>query len=411
MWRRKPARGASLDYEVTLDRVAHLAVPALADWCAVDIAEAGEPRRISVVHADPARVSLAREVYSRYPPDPAAPHGAVRVLRTGQAELIPEVDDALLVATARDGEHLDRLRALGLRSVMVVPLRARDRVLGALTLATAESGRVYGPGDLAQAEELAARCALALDNARLYRDLQATQRLREEFVAAVAHDLNNPLTVLKGHLQLLQRSLGRDPAPAPEHLRARLEVMEATVGRLGSLLHQLLDVARVQLGQPLELERRPTDLAELVRARVAAQKAASERHTFAVHTPDDPLIADVDPERIGRVVENLLSNAVKYSPDGGRVEVALGREEREGRTWAVLAIRDEGIGIPEAELPRIFIRFHRGTNIADRIHGHGIGLSAAYDLVREHGGTIRVSSREGQDSTFTVWLPLQPPSA
>jgi hypothetical protein len=166
------ALSESLDYEVTLERVAHLAVPSLADWCVVDIVEAHQVRRLAIAHSDAARIELARKLQEDYPPKPGAPTGLGAVLRSGKPELISEISDATIVAGARDAEHLRLLRALQLRSYMIVPLLARGRTLGAITFVAAESGRQYAPGDLLLAEEVAGRAALALDNARLYREAQ-----------------------------------------------------------------------------------------------------------------------------------------------------------------------------------------------------------------------------------------------
>jgi signal transduction histidine kinase len=161
--------------------VARLVVPRLADWCSVHVADdSGRPRQLAVAHADPAKVDWARQLAQRYPPDPDAPRGVPAVLRSGRAELVPEVTDAMLQAGARDPEHLAILRSLHVRSVMMVPLNARGRTLGAITFVAAESGKSYGPDDLALAEELARHAALAVDNARLYREAQEALRQREE---------------------------------------------------------------------------------------------------------------------------------------------------------------------------------------------------------------------------------------
>jgi serine phosphatase RsbU (regulator of sigma subunit) len=162
--------GASLDYETTLSQLAALIVPGLADWCSVDLAEGqGSIRNVAVAHFDPARVAMARELRDRYPPDQFARVGVPQVVRTGRSELYPEIPASLLEAAAVDAEHLALIRELGLRSAIVVPLRARGRTFGALTLVTAESGRRYTQADLALVEQIGERAGLAIDNARLYR--------------------------------------------------------------------------------------------------------------------------------------------------------------------------------------------------------------------------------------------------
>lgn len=172
---------SSLDYETTLTSVARLTVPAIADWCSVDIVEEnGDIRRLAVAHIDPHKVALAGELQERYPVDPDAPRGVPNVLRTGRSEFYPEISDAMLVGAARDAEHLQMLREVGMRSAMIVPLLARGRALGAISLVSAESGRRYTPSDLAVAEDLARRAAIAIDNARLYTERTRTEEALRE---------------------------------------------------------------------------------------------------------------------------------------------------------------------------------------------------------------------------------------
>ncbi|HEY8292063.1 MAG TPA: PAS domain S-box protein, partial [Thermomicrobiales bacterium] len=166
---------SSLDYETTLQRVAQLAVPHIADWCAVEIVEGDLFRPVAVAHTDPAKVAMARDVRQHYPPDPAESGGIPGVVRARQSVLAPEITDAMLVAGARDEEHLRVLRELGMRSVMIVPLVARDVALGALSLIAAESGRQYDEADLALTQELARRAAIAVDNAWLYHEAQSSE--------------------------------------------------------------------------------------------------------------------------------------------------------------------------------------------------------------------------------------------
>jgi PAS domain S-box-containing protein len=165
------ALAGSLDYEVTLQKVAQLAVPALADWCAVDLVTAsGDIEPVAIAHADPQKVALGRELRERYPADPNAEGGVAEVLRSGESQLMEEIPDELLVAAARDEEHLRLLRTIGLRSALIVPLRFGGRVIGAMTFVLAEQERRFSKADLALARELARRAVLAIENARLYSE-------------------------------------------------------------------------------------------------------------------------------------------------------------------------------------------------------------------------------------------------
>jgi PAS domain S-box-containing protein len=398
----------SLEYQATLANVARLIVPRLADWCVVDVLGARAVLgRIAVVHADPTRVRLAEELRQRYPPDPGSPYGAPRVLRTGQPELVPDIPDAVFEQTAHDPEHLALLRGLGLRSYMVVPLRARGQVLGVISLVAAESGRRYGAEDLRTAQELADRAALAIDNARLYREAQEAVRQREQLLAVVAHDLKNPLMAIKGTADLLQRRAATGRLD-PDRLTDRLTMIGQATMAMTAQIGELLDAARLRAGQPLELDRRPTDLVALAQ-RVAAQvQQTTTRHTIDVHAAVPELIGEWDGVRLERVLGNLLGNAVKYSPEGTDVSVEVRHEQEDGQAWACVRVRDRGIGIPAADLPHIFERYHRAANVVGRFPGEGIGLAGARQVIEQHGGTIDVRSHEGQGSTFTVQLPLTP---
>jgi GAF domain-containing protein/anti-sigma regulatory factor (Ser/Thr protein kinase) len=164
----------SLDYERTLEQVAQVVVPVLADWCSVDLAGAGgSVQSVAVAHVDPEKVEMARKLRESYPPEPGGSSGPQNVMRTGETELYAEIPDELLVAGARDEEHLRLSRALGLRSAIIAPLIARGQTLGSITLVAAESGRRYGPDDVAYVEDLARRAATAIDNARLYEQERA----------------------------------------------------------------------------------------------------------------------------------------------------------------------------------------------------------------------------------------------
>jgi PAS domain S-box-containing protein len=393
---------ASLDYQTTLQHVAQLAVPYLADWCTVDILEEDtQIHRLVVAHEDPVKVEWAHEIQRRYPPDPNAPYGVPQVLRTGQAELYSEVSDALLQAVARDAEHLEILRKLGLTSAMIVPLVARGRTLGAISFVSAESGRRYGPADLALAEDLAHRAALAIDNARLYREAQAAIQARDEFLSIASHELKTPLTALLGHAQVLQRRAMREPTISGRSQRGLATIVEQTL-RLNKQITTLLDLSRIQLGQ-FRIERQPMDLCALVHQVVADLEPTLEHHTVHLTCTAESLIVHGDEACLEQVLQNLIQNAIKYSPQGGSIMIQV--ERRGAEAW--IAVSDEGIGIPEAAQPHLFQRFYRASNAAPHaIKGMGIGLYLVNEIVTRHGGAVEVSSTEGKGSTFTVRLPL-----
>lgn len=396
----------SLDYGATMSRLARLLVPELADWCSVDVLEDGQLRNLAVAHVDPAKVELARELQARYPPRLDAATGVGAAVRTGRAQLVPALGDAVLVASSRgDGALLRILRELGLRSAMTVPLRARDQVLGAMTLISAESGRVYDQSDLALAEELGARAGNAIDNARAYGEARAAIRLRDEFLSVAGHELRTPLTALQLQLQSLDAAFARGQVVAePSRWEPRVHKTVGHAHRLQRLIDDLLDVSRITSGR-LNLEREPTDLGELAR-EVADRYMPDAHRTGSTLTVETKGITEGnwDRARLDQVLTNLLSNAVKYGA-GKPIHVGVfGPDNGDARVRIV--VRDEGIGIEPSAQARIFGRFERA--VSERHYGgFGLGLWIVRELVEAHGGHVHFESEPGRGSTFFVELPTE----
>ena len=292
-------------------------------------------------------------------------------------------------------------------SEIAAPITAGTQTFGVVKAFSAMVRR-FSPDDASLLSALAAAAAAALTNAQLYHEAQEAVRVRDEFLSAAAHDLKTPLTVVKGVSQLVQRQLIRTEMQGLERLLEGLATINETATKMGEQLDELLDLTRLQAGQPLELRRQPTDCVDLARRLTAEQQQVAERHQVRVETSLQELAGIWDAVRLRRVLDNLLSNAIKYSPAGGEVVVTVEREREDstGDEWAVLSVRDQGLGIPAADLPHIFKRFRRATNVEGRIGGTGIGLTSARQIVEQHGGAIAVESEEGAGSTFTVRLPL-----
>lgn len=393
--------GELLDVPSTLHKVAAIAVPHFADWCTVDTLDAhGSLGSVAVTHVDPAKMELARDLQRRFPPDPAAPRGVWNVIRTGISEITPEITDELLAASVQDAELRRVLIELGLRSYMCVPLTVRGRVLGAITFITAESGRRYDTQDLAVAEDLAHRAAIAIENARLYHEAREADRRKDEFLAMLAHELRNPLAPLRNSVQILKMPRV-DPATA-EHAR---EMMERQIHHLVRLVDDLLDVSRVMRGK-IELRTEQIELATIVaRAVEAAQSLIeSQQHELTVNLPTESLLLEADAVRLAQVIGNLLTNAAKYTEPNGRIWLSAQREGNQ----VVLRLRDTGIGISPGLLPRIFELFVQADHAATHSQGGlGIGLTLVKRLVELHHGTIEAHSAGlGRGSEFVVRLPL-----
>jgi PAS domain S-box-containing protein len=392
----------SLDYEATLARVAQLMVPTAADLCTIHLVDPdGALRQLAVGHGDQRVVAQIWELERQYPLDPQDPCGLPQVVRSAEPELVAEFDDGRVRQFAQDALHLERLRALGLASSLCMPLVARGHTLGAISFFYTSSGRRYSAGDLALAEELAGRAALAIDNARLYREARDALRDRDQFLQVASHELKTPLTSLLGYTDLLRRRTGL-LAGLSERDRRVLRVIGEQAARLNQMISAMLDLSRIQTGQ-LNAVLRPLDICALVRQAVEELRPALDIHSLELDCGDEPLLIQGDELRIYQVLHNILNNALKYSPDGGAIRVRVER----GASQVQIAISDEGIGIPEAALPRLFQRYYRAhSDDATTISGMGLGLYVVKEIVSLHGGEIGVSSREGQGSTFTIRLPL-----
>lgn len=396
---------ASLDYRATLRAIAHLAVPDIADWCTVSVVDeaGGHPRRIEVAATTPSKENLARELDRRYPLDPESDHPIYKVLRTGEAQLIRRLSDEDLKQSARDEEHFQILRDLGLRSAMVVPLLARGRTLGIISFVSSESGREYSESDLGRARELAHRAALAVDNARLYGQAQAANVAKSNFLAVMSHELRTPLNAIIGYTELM---LAGVPDPLPEKFRSTVERIVASARQLLELIEEILTFARTEAGE-VRVRVEDVDVSELTRktAAIIAPSAVEKGLNLDVHPPADELMMRTDGGKVRQIVAALLSNAVKFT-EHGFVELSAHRTDGE----MLFTVRDTGQGIAPEDVATIFEPFRQVAEPSTReVGGTGLGLSMAQRLAHLLGGDISVESQPGEGSTFTLRLPVELP--
>ncbi len=529
---------SSLDYEATLSKVARLVVPAFADSCVIDLVDNGSSiYRVATASVDPAKENVLREL-ERYAPDPNRPPFALQAVQSGQPVLVAEVPNALPMSRARDAEHLTMLRLLATRSAMCVPLIGREGAIGAISFLSSESSRRYGRSDLALAELICRGAALAIENARLYRNqVEAASRIeqlatelglvlrqiadgvmitdptgrivfvneaarcligadalnvpveqfsetygaltmegapcrpddlpharaigtgeavvnaklrfrqpnrtdiivegsaapvvaadssrlgavltlhdvtahhelehqKDEFFANISHDLRTPLTAIKAAVGVV---LANELPNTPEPLHRMLLHIDGATDRMTGLVDNLLELTRLQAGR-VQLSPERCDLRALVlrSARAIEPLAQTRGQRVEVNVPATPLLALSDIERLERALLNLLSNAHKYGRDGGIIR--LGLERRPGE--AVLAVADDGPGIPAADQERIFERFFRADTEETRDHvGSGLGLAIVRATVELHRGRIWVESSEGRGTTFWISLPTRWPDS
>ena len=239
--------------------------------------------------------------------------------------------------------------------------------------------------------------------------IKELERQKDAFLAAASHDLKNPLTAIKARAQILQRQALRMKGAESQRVVDGLRAIDGTATRLTAMINELLDVARLQMGRPLLLDRQPTDLAEIARQVIAELQPSTDRHDIEIKAPAERILGLWDRARLERVVSNLVSNAIKFSPEGGRVSLLVRGEERDGEPWVALEVHDEGVGIPAEDVPRIFERFYRGSNVAGAIEGTGLGLTGSRHIVEQHGGQLLVESQQGKGSVFTLLLPARAP--
>jgi signal transduction histidine kinase len=492
---------SSLDYDETVNALARLAVPRLGDWCVIYIVDPdGGIERRAVEHAG-GRQDVVRAILESHPILPDAPVGVPEVIRSGRSELQAEASPVSTAGDVSEPETLaDALEEIQVNSTMCVPLTARRRTIGAILFVSAESQRVFTEDDLRLAEELAARAAVAVDNSRLFneveqraeavealdsiadgvflvdaggrirlwnaaaesitgiagadargrpvgdvfagweqiaaassvtpktvpvtvderelwlsisgvassdgvayafRDVTADRqldRMKSDFVATVSHELRTPLAAVYGAALTLAQ---RDFTDREDLRRLLVSQIAEQAERLSSIVDDILFVGRLESGG-LRLEPEIVDVVDVARAAVDGARSRVEGVLVELNAGADVPPIETDGGRLRQVLDNLLDNAIKYSPDGGAIVVRVDADAR----WARFAVADNGVGIANAELERIFEKFYRVDPQQTRgVNGTGLGLYVCRELVERMEGRISVSSTPGLGSTFVVELP------
>ena len=366
---------ASLDAATAAAQLARLVVPGLAECCAIDLFDGGGAVRTAATHADPAEEARLRGVQA--PPD----GGGAESARPAGAE-----------------ELAGLLGGCPARAALVVPLRAAGRSVGRMVLGRTRPGAGFGGAEVALAEELGRRAAMALENARLFGEARAATEARQHTLAVVAHDLRNPLTAIRMDADMLAAVLRPQVGPFE---RETLERIVAITGRMDGLIQDLLEVSRMERGT-LVLEALPRDPAALLADAAGSLRPLAAAHGLRLEVRAEDGLPPVraDGERVVQIVSNLVGNAVKFTPEGGAVTLACEPGEGEVR----FSVTDTGPGIPPEQVPHIFGAFWQAKH-ADR-RGLGLGLSIARGLVEAHGGRIWVESEPGRGASFVFTLPL-----
>lgn len=391
----------SLDPDAIAQQLGDLLVPDLADYVFVDLAgDDARVRRVAAVHRDPGMRGLMERLLT-YPPRVDEGRAcAERVLRTGRTESMSAPSEEWLLAASRDAGHRRLLEELAPAAELCVPLTVRDRVIGVITFGFTTSDRGIDPS---LAENLAGRTALALENARLYREAREAARIRDEVLRVVAHDLRNPLNNIAMSAELLRQLLPEQDADPGR--RRQLDIISRSVHRADRLIRDLLDVAQLGAGR-LSIETAPHGVKPLVHEAVELHRAFAERKSLRITAELPEELPDIvaDRDRIIQVFTNLIGNAIKFTPEGGSITLRAAAENGAVR----FSVGDTGPGIPDEDQPHLFDAFWQARR--DASQGAGLGLAIARGIVEAHGGSIWVESEVSRGATFHFTIPRTAPS-
>ncbi len=427
----------SLDYTKMLKKITKLCVPTLADWCSIDLYDEKDGfKQVSLAHADPKKLALAREYRIHNPVAVDQPTGVAKVVRTGETEFYPYLSDEILEQSIKDAEILTFMKSLKLRSIIIAPLRIGNKVAGGISFVLSDSNRYYDERDLQVAEELAGRISIAISNSKLYEDsvreiekreqaerelvrekqtlearvqarteqrvqhLVELNRSKDEFISIASHQLRTPATGVKQYVGMLLEGFAGDLTPKQERL---LEKAYENNERQLKIVTDLLRVAQVDAGKVV-LKKSKVKLNAFIDDVIRDHHGVfSNRHQTIRYMPLDPDVTImVDEASVRMVLENLIDNASKYSEEHTHVEVSA-RNEKDTVT---ISVRDEGVGIDPEGRGRLFEKFSRINNtLSTKVGGTGLGLYWAKKIVDLHGGKITYRSHPSGGTTFSIKLP------
>lgn len=398
----------SLDEPTTRDRMQHLSLPRPGTWCIVDVIESnGAIHRLAAIHPDPAKQQLASLLEERQPTRVETPVDADSAEPARQPIVLTEASGAALLRAARGEANLRILREIGFGSLLLVPLVVRSRVQGTLTFVSPPGDAPFTPDEIGLATDLAARCAMALDNARLYHEADALRRAAEaanrtktQFLGMMSHELRTPLNAIAGFTELLDMGI---EGPVTEKQHAALARIKANQRQLLMLITEILNFVRIESGRMeyhfgrVSLPRALADVGIMLRGAADEKKV-----TLEISQPDTEVTAFADSDRVRQILVNLVMNAVKYTPAGGTVTLSCANVDN----TVVARVRDTGPGIAPKQLATIFEPFVQlAASLSDQRSGLGLGLPVGRDLARAMKGDVTAESTTGVGSCFTLSLP------
>jgi signal transduction histidine kinase/response regulator RpfG family c-di-GMP phosphodiesterase len=395
----------SLEYHKTFHSLAHLVVPRLADFCVVLASEEdGSLRQVAVAHSNLIDEPAFRKLAEEFPASSVARKGGAHVVKTGQSELCCDMENGALADVFERSEDRELLLSFAPTSFIAVPLKTYDRVLGAIVMVNTSEGRMCGTEELALAEELAHRAALAIDNASLYKAAQKARAeseranlAKDSFLAMLSHELRTPLTPVLTSVLELEQTDGLS-----DEIRASLQMIRRNVELEARLIDDLLDLTRISKGK-VQLSLEEVDAHTLLRNALEICQADIDKKHLTLRTDfaAEKVCLEADPARLQQIFWNLIKNAVKFTPKGGRLEIRTGNTDGQLR----VQVSDTGMGIDAETLPKIFNAFEQGDRM--QLGGLGLGLAISKALVETHSGSLVAESPgKNQGATFTAMFPV-----
>jgi signal transduction histidine kinase/integral membrane sensor domain MASE1/CheY-like chemotaxis protein len=393
---------ASLEFENTLNALTKVAVPFLADCCIIDVLNAeGKAERVAAAHILAEKEQVLLQLKQKYIPDENSFQPAARVIRSGKPELLPEITDEIISKHTKDASHFQIIKQLGIHSHIAVPMISGTTTIGAINLGLVISQRKYTEEDLLLAQEFAKHASLAVQNSRLFQDLQNANRVKDEFLATVSHELRTPLTVILGWAKTLEQI---EENVDLEIKKKALRSIARSAELQAQIVDDLLDLSRVRTGK-FRLQLKSFLLPFILNNALDAVRPAAAAKGIEVSIDIQPGVGIFygDPDRLQQIFWNLLSNAVKFTEEGGKISLhsRLNGENIE------IAVADTGKGIAPEFQPHLFERFRQAdSSYARKYGGLGLGLALSKHFVELHGGSIGAQS-DGIDrgATFTIRLP------
>ncbi len=415
---------SDLNFEKTIQRIADLAVPKIADWCSVDVLEAGKsiPKRFAVKHVDPKKIAFADHYAQKYPMDWGGKQGAANVMRTGISELYPIIPEEALKAGSQNEEHFDLIKSLGIKSGMVVPLASRNKTFGIISLFSAESGRIFTNADLAFAEELARRAGMAIDNAILFSEIEGERSKNKDalvkmeklaqmaasaseakslFLANMSHEIRTPLGAVLGFTEFLNDlSLSAD-----ERLKYT-NIIHRNGQLLTQLIDDILDLSKVEAGH-LEVETIETSLPNLIAdiKSLMSTRAQEKGLNFLIETSGQfPEVIYSDPTRLRQILINVIGNAIKFT-EKGFVKLSLATKPVDSvrSEQIIFTVEDTGPGISGENRERLFEWFTQADSSTTRkFGGTGLGLALSRRLARSMHGDVELMQSSAKGSKFII---------